>query len=161
MRAFTLLELVVVLAIISVLLALSFPAFYSRSFNSPELFENRVRSLFESAFTFGKAKEVCVDFKREELSVGKEKVELPYPAESLVVPGKVISGELFSRYCFEPSGFTYFTLNLKKEDGYLTLFTLFPSGETQVLNLKESEEETLKDKVEKGRITQWFSYYSY
>ncbi|MEO2066213.1 MAG: hypothetical protein ABGX17_06910, partial [Desulfurobacteriaceae bacterium] len=64
-------------------------------------------------------------------------------------------------YCFTPSGFTYFVLNLKRKEGYNTLFTIFPSGQTQILNLKESEEETLKDKVEKGRVTEWFSYYSY
>ncbi len=161
MRAFTLLELVIVLAVVSLLAALTFPAIYSRSLTSPQLFENRVRSLFRDLFFFGDSKEVCIDFKGGWLKVGGEKLELPYEPESLVLPGKVVSGELLSKYCFKPSGFTYFTLNLKEGDSYLTLFTLFPTGETQFLRLTESEEETLKDKVEKGRVTQWFSYYSY
>ncbi len=161
MRAFTLLELVIVLAIVSVVLTLVFPVFYSKNLSSPDLFENRVKSLLQSSFSFGKGKEICVDFRKNKVSVDKETLDLPFPPEALVLPGKVVSKELFSRYCFTPSGFTYFVLNLKRKEGYITLFTIFPSGQTQILNLKESEEETLKDKVEKGRVTEWFSYYSY
>jgi len=162
MRGFTLLELVIVLAVISVVLSLTFPAIYRRSLDSPDVFNNRAKSLLESLFSLGRPEEICVDFRKGELSVGKERLELPYPAESLVLPGRLVSGELVNRYCFEPYGFGYFVLNLRKGEGsYLSLFTLLPSGQTLFLSLNQAQEETLKDKVEKGRITEWFSYYSF
>jgi hypothetical protein len=103
-----------------------------------------------------------VDFKRGLFTVNSQAVELPYPPETLVSPGLLISSKVTSTYCFQPSSAGYYLLNLKKGgDGYLSVLFLYPTGEALFLNLKESEEETLKDKVEKGRIAQWFSYYSF
>jgi prepilin-type N-terminal cleavage/methylation domain-containing protein len=161
MRAFTLLELVIVLAIVSLLLSLVFPQIYKSSLSGEESFKNRFESLVSDAFSFNGGSELCVDFKKGLFSVVGQEIKLPYRAESIVLPGRLVSGELSSKYCFVPSRATVFVLNLKKEGGYLSIMVLFPMGETKFYSLKESEEETLKDKVEKGRVGEWFSYYWY
>ena len=161
MRAFTLLELVVVLAVVYLVLSLVFPQIYNSSLSGEESFKNRFTSLLVNSFSFNGGSELCVDFKREVFSVGGKEVKLPYRPESVVFPGKLVSGELASKYCFVPSGATLFVLNLKKGDGYLSVMVLLPMGESKFYSLKESEEETLKDKVEKGRVGEWFSYYWY
>lgn len=160
-RGFTLLELVVVLALISTVLILVFPALYRDSLSGEELFKNRFSSLVQSSFSFEKAPEMCVNFKEGFFSVNGERVELPYLPESFVLPKNLISSEVRSVYCFEPKPSSYYLLNLKKSSGYLSVLFLYPTGEALFLNLDEAEEETLKDKVEKGRIAQWFSYYSF
>jgi len=161
MRAFSLLELLIVLVILSLVLFLAFPAFYRNSLNSAESFENRYRAFMGELFSFEASPELCFDFKGNSLSVGGDTLNFPYPLESVVVPGKVVSKELTNRFCFRLEGVSCFVVNLRKGDGYLSLFNLFPSGETSFLNLTESQEETLKDKVLKGRVEEWFSYYSY
>ena len=161
MRGFTLLELVMVLSVISLLLSLVFPKIYRSSLNQEESFRNGFASLVSNAFSLSGGAEVCVDFVNRRLSVGGQEIDLPYEPVSVVLPGKLISGELSSKFCFVPSGVTVFLLNLKEDRGYLSILTLFPTGESRFYTLKESQEETLKDKVEKGRVEEWFSYYSY
>ncbi|WP_456456948.1 prepilin-type N-terminal cleavage/methylation domain-containing protein [Thermovibrio sp.] len=161
MRAFSLLELLIVLVIMSLILFLAFPSFYRNSLNSAESFENRYRAFTGELFSFGATSELCFDFKDNSLSVGGETLKFPYPLESVVVPGRVVSRELTDKFCFRLEGVSCFVVNLRKGEGYLSLFSLFPSGETSFLSLTESQEETLKDKVLKGRVEEWFSYYSY
>jgi len=86
-------------------------------------------------------------------------VDSPYPIESLVLPGRVVSGALVSSYCFSPSVPGVWTVNFKTPEGYLSAVVLYPTGEVLLLNLNEAQEETLKDKLSKGRIEEWFSYY--
>jgi len=161
MRGFTLLELLIVLVIISLSLALAFPAFYKASLKGEAGFENRFSSLVEGSFAFGAPVELCVDFEGGAVEVGRSKVELPYPAESLVLPGRVVSSKRSTRFCFEPRGVTAYAINFKKDGGYLTVLVLYPTGEVLYLELNEAQEETLKDKLLKGRIAEWFSYYSF
>jgi len=161
-RGFSLLELVVVLAVLSLLLTVFFPPLYRRSLNDEELFKNRFTSLLQSSFSFTGSPEFCVNFKERLFTVNSQEIELPYPPESLALPGLLVSSKAHSTYCFQPSPAGYYLLNLKRGEGqYLSVLFLYPTGEALFLNLKESEKETLKDKVEKGRITRWFSYYSF
>jgi prepilin-type N-terminal cleavage/methylation domain-containing protein len=160
MKAFTLLELLIVLLVTSLLLALAFPAFFS-SFKGEEAFENEVSSLLSSSFSFGSSPQFCVDFKRGRLGVGGEWIEAPYPVKSLVLPGKIVDGEGVDLYCFALSTPTVWAVSFKKSDGFWAFLALYPCGEVLFFNLSPAQEETLKDNLSKGRITQWFSYYSY
>lgn len=160
-RGFTLLELVVVLAVISVLLIAVFPALHRREMKEAELFKNTFSSLLESSFSFEKPPELCVNFRENFFSVNGKRVELPYRAVSFVAPKILVNSETSTSYCFQPETPSYYLLNLSKGEDYLSVLFLYPSGEALFLDLKEAEKETLKDKVEKGRIEEWFSSYSY
>ncbi|WP_457677559.1 prepilin-type N-terminal cleavage/methylation domain-containing protein [Thermovibrio sp.] len=160
MKGYSLFELVVVLAVLSLILSLSLPHFYKSSLSSLELFENRFKSSVSSLESFGDSREFCVNFKDNSFSFGKEVLKSPYQVESLVMPFKLVNRELSSSFCFTPKEFSYFIVNVKEgEDSYLTAFVLFPSKEVKFLKLNEAQEETIKDKVLKGRISEWFSYY--
>ncbi len=161
MRAFSLLELLIVLVILSLTLLLAFPSFYRSSLSSEDAFKNRYRAFVGEFFSFGSSPELCFDFKRNLLSSGGESLSFPYPLDSVVIPGKIVSRELTGKFCFKLKGVSCFVVNLRKGDSYLSLFSLFPAGETSFLTLNQSQEETLKDKVLKGRVEEWFSYYSY
>jgi len=157
--AFTLLELVIVLAVVSALLVLIFPEIYKTSLKSGELFKNEVSSLTSSSFTFGPPPTFCVNFREGFLEVGSKRVDSPYPIDSLVLPGRVVSSAFVSSYCFTPRVPAVWAVNFKTGDGYLSMVALYPTGEVLFLNLNEAQEETLKDKLSKGRIEEWFSYY--
>ncbi len=160
-RGFTLLELTIVLAIVSVLLTLLFPAILKSDLSSDSSVRTRISSLFSSAFSPGNPVEFCVDFKNNSLKVGKEVVKLPWKVDTLVLPGKVISSELSSSYCFDLKNLTYGAIVGEAKNRFPSILFTFPSGEVRFYNLSQAEAETLKDKVEKGRVVEWFSYYSY
>ena len=160
-KGFTLLELTIVLVIVSLLLSVSFPAILRSSLSSEESFKTRLTTLFSSAFVPGKAVEFCVDFKKNRLTFGGEELQLPYRVNTLVLPGKTVSSELSTLYCLDLKKLAYGAIIMEKGNGYPSILFTFPAGEVLFYNLSEAEEETLKDKVEKGRIVEWFSYYSY
>ena len=160
-RGFTLLELLIVLVVLSLLLTLLFPVIVRSGLNSEESFKTRLSSLFSSSFVPGRPVELCVNFKENAVFVGKEEVRFPYRIETLVLPGRVISSELTNRYCFDLKKLTYGALITENGDTYPSILFTFPSGEVLFYNLSKAEAETLKDKVGKGRIVEWFSYYSF
>jgi prepilin-type N-terminal cleavage/methylation domain-containing protein len=162
-KALTLIELLIVLAVMSLFVGIVVPNFFKGSREeSEELFKNRYSSLMEGLPVDGNWGEICIDFNLAELRVGGREIKLPYPPKTLVFPSELVNSELRSRYCFSPSRLGYFVLNMEKGKGeYLSVLTLLPSGESRFYSLTEAEEETLKDKAFKGRITEWFSYYSY
>jgi len=160
-RGFTLLELIIVLALLSTLLIVLFPALYRSSLEGEELFKNSFSALLGSSFSFEGPPELCVNFREGFFTLNGRRVELPYRPVSLVAPQKLVSSELRSLYCFEPASPAYYLLNMKKDRSYLSVLFLYPAGEVLFFELDEAEVETLKDKVEKGRIEEWFSYYSY
>ncbi len=156
---FTLLELLIVLVILSVVLSVSFPKIVQINLSSEESTINRVKSLFSNCFSLSSPVEVCVNFKKNVLSVGGEEVKLPFTAETVVFPGKLISSEGVSKFCFQVKNLNYGAIIGKKENEYGAIFFTLPLGEIKIYHLSSSEEETLKDKIEKGRIVQWFNYY--
>ncbi len=160
-RGFTLLELVIVLTLLSLLLTLLFPFIVKSDLNSNSSLKIKVSSLFSSAFTPGSSEEVCINFKKNSLKVGEERVKFPWKIESLVLPGRVVSSESVTRYCFDLKGLTYGAIISENGGKYPSILFTFPAGETLFYNLSQSEANTLKDKVGKGRIVEWFSYYSY
>lgn len=160
-RGFTLLELLIVLSVLSLLLALFLPVIVRSGLNSEETFKTELSSLFSSSFIPGKTLEFCVNFKENEVLLGEEKVKFPYKIKTLVLPGKVVSAELASKYCLDLKGLTYGAIVAQKGDVYPSILFTFPSGEVFFYNLSKAEAETLKDKVGKGRIVEWFDYYSF
>ncbi|WP_456435210.1 prepilin-type N-terminal cleavage/methylation domain-containing protein [Thermovibrio ammonificans] len=159
MRGFTLLELLIVLVILSLLLTVSLPALFNLSLSSRESFDNRLSSLSSQVCLLGKCGSVCVDFLNGTLSLGGESLKLPLKPKTFVVPGRLVSGEQFNSFCFTPSGPTDALLVLKEGDSYRAYLFLFPTGEVYTYNLTTGEADTLKDKVEKGRLAEWFRYY--
>ncbi len=160
-RGFTLLELIIVLVLISILLTLVFPVILKSDLSSSENFKTKLSSLLSSAFSPGETVEFCVDFKSNTLRVGRDTIELPYEVSELVLPGKIVSSELASTYCFDLKELTYGAVVMENGEKYSSFLFTFPVGEVLFYNLSKAETETLKDKVEKGRIVEWFSYYSY
>ena len=160
-RGFTLLELVIVLVLISILLILVFPVVLKSGLDSSENFKTKLSSLLSSAFSPGESVEFCIDFKGNALKVGENTVELPYRVSELVLPGKIVSSEFASAYCFDLKELTYGAVVMENGERYSSFLFTFPTGEVLFYNLSKAETETLKDKVEKGRIVEWFSYYSY
>ena len=160
-RGFTLLELVIVLVLISIVLSLAFPVILKSDLNSPESFKIRLSSLLSSAFSPGETLEFCISFKENSLRVGNDTVSFPYEVQRLVLPGKIVSSELVNRYCLDLKSLTCGAVIMKRGDSYPSFLFTFPTGELLFYNLSEAEAETLKDKVEKGRVVEWFSYYSY
>ncbi len=162
-RGITLLELVIVLTLVSLIAIVALPGMISFSTAGEEGFRNRLMSLFVSSFSPGSFPEVCVDFEKNLVSVDGVEVKFPAGKElvSLVMPGKLVSRELRSRFCFSEKKPTVVGLIAKKAGGYYVVEVLFPVGEVNIINLSESEAETFKDKISKGRLTEWFSYYSY
>ena len=161
-RAFSLLETVLVLTIISLVSILVLPTFVKESKNSLAGFENRLRSAMGGLFSLSSNPEVCIDFKNNTVEVSGNRI--PFPAEielvGFVSPGKVLSFHNTSKYCFSGNTPTVFGLIGKKDSVYYTVIVFTLSGETQILELSEAEVETFKNKVFKGRITEWFSFYS-
>ena len=160
-RGFTLLELLIVLTILSLLLTLFFPVIVKNGLSSDESFKTKISTLFSSSFVPGKSVQVCVDFKENSLTVGSETVKVPYKLDVLVLPGKVISSELTNKFCFDLKRLTYGALIGEEGELRPSILFTFPSGEVLFYNLSNAEAETLKDKVGKGRIVEWFSYYSF
>jgi prepilin-type N-terminal cleavage/methylation domain-containing protein len=161
-RAFTLLELVIVLMIVSLLSIVTLPALVNQGENSPEGFENRIKSLMGNLFSFSSTPEICVDFRKSSVKVADDEVTFPdgFELTSFVSPGKVVSSHSTSKYCFSGSTPTVFGLVAKGDSVYYTIMVFIPSGETQVMQLDEAEVETFKDKILKGRIAEWFRFYS-
>jgi prepilin-type N-terminal cleavage/methylation domain-containing protein len=160
-KGFTLFELVIVLSIISLILLISFPKILKNSLSSETSVKNKLRSLFSNSFSLSRPLEICVDFRLNTVSAGNSTVKLPWKVESLVLPGKIFSSKNRSSFCFSSSKLTYGALVFRKGEVYPTLFFTLPFGETVMYELSEAQKDTLKDKVEKGKITEWFSYYSY
>jgi len=158
-RGFTLLELLISLVIVSLVLTVVFPRIVKSDLNSESSIYNRIRTLLSGSFSFSNSPEICVDFKENTLKVGNERIKLPFQLQTLVLPGKIVSSEVASKYCFKTGSLIYGALIGEKEGTYRALLFTLPVGEVKVYALSESEEETLKDKIEKGRITEWFSYY--
>ena len=156
---FTLLELLIVLVILSVILSVSFPKIVQINLSSEESTINRIKSLFSNGFSLSNPVEVCINFEMDTLNVGGEKVKLPFKAETIVFPGKLISSERVNRFCFQVKNLNYGAIIGEKGGKYSAIFFTLPLGEVKVYRLSSSEEETLKDKIEKGRIVEWFSYY--
>ncbi|TCK02878.1 type II secretion system protein [Phorcysia thermohydrogeniphila] len=161
-RAFTLLELVIVLVIISLVSIVTLPAFVNRGSNSLEGFENQIKSVMGSLFSFSSTPEVCIDFKNSTVEVSGDKVPFPdgFELTSFVSPGKIVSSHSVSKYCFSGNTPTVFGLIAKGDSVYYTVMVFIPSGETHIMQLNEAEAETFKDKILKGRIAEWFSFYS-
>jgi len=160
-RGFTLLELLIVLVVLSILLTLLFPVIVKSDLSSEESFKTEVSTLFSSSFVPGKPVQLCVDFKENRISVGSKSVSVPYKIDTLVLPGKVVSSEIASKFCFDLKNLTYGALIGEKGELYPSILFTFPSGEVLFYNLSKAEAETLKDKVGKGRIVEWFNYYSF
>ncbi len=160
-KGFTLLELVVVLVLISIVLSLAFPVILKSDLSSPESFKVRLLSLLSSAFSPGETVELCINFKENSFKIGNDTVDFPYEVQELVLPGKIVSSELASRYCLDLKKLSYGAVIMKNENSYPSILFTFPTGEVLFYNLSKAEAETLKDKVEKGRIVEWFGYYSY
>lgn len=160
-RGFTLLELLIVLAVLSILLTLLFPVIVKSNFCSEESFKTEVSTLFSSSFVPGESIQFCVDFKENKISVGSKSISVPYKIDTLVLPGKLISSEITSKFCFDLKNLTYGALIGEKGELHPSILFTFPSGEVLFYNLSKAEAETLKDKVGKGRIVEWFSYYSF
>ena len=163
-KGFSLLELVIVLLIISLATAVTLPAFVNFGSSSQENFENRLKTAMSSLFSFSEAIELCADFKRNAIQVGEEEIELPAgkELEYMILPGKVVSSEINSRFCIsskklEAVGF----LAKESSERYLSILVFLPSGEVTINSLSQGEGETFKDKISKGRIVEWFSFFSY
>jgi len=161
-RAFSLLELVIVLMVISIASIVTLPAFVSESESSIQGFENRLKGAMEGLFSFSSTPEVCVDFRDNSVEVSGERIAFPKGLELtvLVLPGKVVSAHSVSKYCFSGNTPTVFGLVAKGNSVYYTVMVFTLSGETKIMQLNEAEVETFKDKVFKGRVTEWFSFYS-
>jgi prepilin-type N-terminal cleavage/methylation domain-containing protein len=155
MRGFTLLELVLVLALVALVSAITLPVIYRSSLNGNEEFENRLAYLAAQLWSPSGTYRVCVDFVGNDLSFGKEKLTPPFRLKSLVLRGRLISGEQFNRYCFTPPQVGEFLITGRER----AILVFMPLGEVHYYRLSEGELETLKDKVEKGRISEWFRYY--
>ena len=161
-RGFSLIELVVVLFVLSSLLILTLPSITALSAGGEKGFKNRLQSLLASRSLISREAQLCVDFTQNSISIGEDSVSLPEgELESLVIPGRVVSSENHSRFCFSVSSPITAGILAKSKEGYSAILFLFPVGEVNIINLSESEAETLKDKIAKGRITDWFSYYSF
>jgi len=162
-QAFTLLELVIVLMIVSVISVVALPTILDRSMSSAEGFENRIKGVMETLFSFSSTPEVCADFRNNAIEVSGNRVPFPegFRLTTFVFPGKLVSAQLASRYCFSGSTPGVAGFIAKGDSVYYTILVFVPSGETFIMRLDESEMETFKDKVFKGRITEWFSFYSY
>jgi len=155
MRGFTLLELVLVLALVALVSAVTLPVIYKSSLKGNEEFENRLSYLAAQLWSPSKTYQVCVNFRKNLLPLGKERLEPPFKLETLVLRGRLISGEQFNRYCFTPSQAGEFLITGKGR----AILIFMPLGEVHYYRLSEGELETLKDKVEKGRVSEWFKYY--
>ena len=160
-RGFTLFELVIVLSIISLILLLAFPKIVKEGLSSDASVENRLRSLFSTSFSLSEPLELCFNFKSGSVSVGNETVKVPWEMESLVLPGKIVSRQAASKFCFSAKNPVYGALICKKGEEYEALFFTVPFGEVNLYELSEAQKDTLKDKVVKGRVTEWFSSFSY
>lgn len=163
-RGFSLLELVIVLLIVSIASMVMLPAFINLGKNSQENFENRLKTATSSLFSFSKAMGICADFKDNAIKVGKQKLTLPSgeELEYMVLPDKVVSSEMNSHFCIsskrpEVVGF----LSREPSNQYKSILILLPTGEVSVKPLSEGEAETFKDKISKGRVVEWFNYFSY
>jgi prepilin-type N-terminal cleavage/methylation domain-containing protein len=163
-KGFSLLELVIVLMIISLVAVVTFPAFVNFGSSSQENFENRLKTAMSSLFSFSKTIELCADFKKNVIQVREEEIELPAgkELEYMILPNKVVSSEISSKFCIsskspEVVGF----LAKESSERYLSILVLLPSGEVSINSLSQGEGETFKDKILKGRIVEWFSFFSY
>lgn len=156
---FTLLELLIVLVIMSLILTLVMPAFLNRSLNSVEAYENKLKSVMREVSPL--EKEFCVNFKDNYIKVGKVKIPPPssFTLTSLVKPFTLISSENHNSFCFTINRPTIVGVIAKNQDKYLLTVIFLPVGETKVLKTDQAEVETFKDKISKGRILEWFSYY--
>jgi prepilin-type N-terminal cleavage/methylation domain-containing protein len=161
-QAFSLLELVIVLMIISLISILTLPAFIDEGKSSLQGFENQLKSAMGSLFSFSSVPEVCIDFKNNTVEVSGDKIPFPdgFELTSFVSPGKIVSSHSVSKYCFSGNTPTVFGLIAKGNSVYYTVMVFTLSGETQIMQLNEAEVETFKDKILKGRIVEWFSFYS-
>ena len=162
-RAFTLLELVITLMIISLISIVALPTLIDKSRNSLTGFENQLRSAMGNLFSFSSTPEICVDFKNNTIEVSGNEIPFPdgFKLTNFVSPGKIVSFHSASKYCFSGNVPTVFGLIAKGNSVYYTVMVFIPSGETHIMQLDEAEVETFKDKVLKGRITEWFSFYSF
>jgi prepilin-type N-terminal cleavage/methylation domain-containing protein len=162
-KGFSLLELVIVLLIISLAAIVTFPAFVNLGSGSQENFENRLKTAMGSLFSFSKAVELCADFKKNAIQVGEE-IELPAgkELEYMILPGKIISSEISSRFCISSKGLDVVGFLAKESsERYLSILVFLPSGEVTINSLSQGEGETFKDKISKGRIVEWFNFFSY
>ncbi|ADY74022.1 hypothetical protein Dester_1391 [Desulfurobacterium thermolithotrophum DSM 11699] len=161
-KAFTLLELVIVLLIVSLTLTITLPTFFNIEATSMENFENKLKTATNSVFNLSNPIELCADFKENSINVGKEKIPLPRgkKLKYMILPGKIISSESSSKFCISSKGLeTVGFLAKESTNKYLSILVFLPSGETEIRFLSEAEGETFKDKVSKGRIVEWFNYY--
>ena len=161
-KGFTLLELLIVLVIISVSLTLLLPVFIKRHLNNLESYENGVKTAMGEVYSLKGSKTVCVNFKDNYLSLGNQKIFLPssYQLVAFVEPMLLVSAENHSKFCFTPSKPTVVGFVAKGEKDYLITQVFFPVGEVEVFKASEADTETYKDKIQKGRVLEWFSYFS-
>ncbi len=160
-KAFTLLELTIVLAVISLLLTVMLPNMVKSSLSTEESFKNTAAAFFQSLFLPGERIEVCVDFKNNRVGNNDGGFSFPpgYSIESLVFPGRLVSSEVTSRFCFDTDRPVPVLIVSSKRDSYFAVLSYLPVGEPRFYDLTEGEVSTLKDKVLKGRVEEWFSYY--
>jgi len=162
-HAFTLLELLIVLLIVAVISSVVVPGIAYRKVGSTEVFENRLKGAVGRTFDLAHPAEVCADFKNNAVEVKGEVVELPkgYALRNMVMPGRLVSGQFSSRFCTSVKHPTVIGFVATAGGRYYTALMMIPSGEVLTAYLEESLAETFKDKVLKGRLSEWFSLHSY
>ncbi len=160
-KGMTLLELTIVLMIVSLVAIIILPGITAFSTSREESFKNRLSTLLNSSFSLSSSPTICINFKKNSIAVGKNEVPLPSGKElqTLVMPGKLISGEIASKFCFSESDPTVLGAIARNGESYYVVEIFLPVGEVNIIELSQSEVETFKDKISKGRITEWFSYY--
>jgi hypothetical protein len=157
-NCFSLLELLIVLTIISISMIVIFPIFSTLSEDSWENFENRIKT----TTAFSKPAKVCINSSTNSLIINEEEIPIPKNGEikSIVSFGKLISSETTTQHCIHTSKPETIGIFIKKDDNnFFSILIFLPTGEIMLESTSEAEVETLKDKLLKGRVLEWFSSY--
>jgi len=156
MRGFTLIELLVVLVVVSLVSFLVVPSFINR-IGSRESFQVKLSNVLKNISSLSENRTVCVDFKEGKVLAGGGEVKSGLPIDCFVSPGRLYSPEDTEEVCLTFNDPNVFSIIFRAgEDRFRAFTTLTSTGEVIIQELDEAEEETLKDKMLKGRILEWF-----
>ncbi len=157
MKGFTLVEILVTLMIVALTGFIILPSFVERAERGKGFFNELNQAVREIA-PLSENQTLCVDFSNGTVTISKTLIKSPYRIKYLLSPSMLYSSEFSKRKCisFKGKPTVVSIIFQKNEKDYIGYTVLTSTGEAVKQNLDEAEMETLKDKILKGRVLEWF-----